>query len=279
MIGKMAKILLIETAANVCSAAIAVDGTPISLVETRNTLDHAALLTLHIQECVKQSGIPLAALDAVAVSGGPGSYTSLRVGASVAKGICYALEKPLIAVNTLEALAYAGRQWVEDEGWKIEGRGSSVVNNPEPARENPLQAFPGNPATPSAFHLPSSTFFVPMLEARRQEVWTAIFDASLARVSPDMPLVLENNMFAEFVQLFTPNHNTSKFYIFGNGMDKAKKGFLHKAAAFCQVEHTSAAYLANLAEKAHRKGEFQNISYFEPFYMKPPNITTPGKIF
>jgi tRNA threonylcarbamoyladenosine biosynthesis protein TsaB len=254
----MAKILLIETATDVCSVAVAVNGTPVSVFETRDTLDHAALLTLHIQECIKQSGLSLAALDAVALSGGPGSYTALRVGSSVAKGICYALDKPLIAVNTLEALAEGGRRKVAGE----------PENSPAPGLENTV---------PSPPH--PSIYFLPMLDARRQEVWTAVFDASGVRISPDTPLILENNLFVNFVQGYAPDHSTSKFYIFGNGTSKAQKVFLHEGAAFCQVEHTSAVYLTKLAENAFHKEDFQNISYFEPFYMKPPNITTASKIF
>jgi tRNA threonylcarbamoyladenosine biosynthesis protein TsaB len=265
----MAKILLIETATDVCSVAVAVNGTPVSVFETRDTLDHAALLTLHIQECIKQSGLSLAALDAIALSGGPGSYTALRVGSSVAKGICYALDKPLIAVNTLEALAEGGRWWwVEGGGLKVEGES-----------ENSLAPGLENTAPATRHPLPLSIYFVPMLDARRQEVWTAVFDASGARISPDTSLILENNLFVNFVRGYVPDHSTSKFYIFGNGMDKAQKVFLHEGAAFCQVEHTSAVYLTKLAENAFHKEDFQNISYFEPFYMKPPNITTASKIF
>ena len=108
----MAKILLIETSGEVCSAAISVDGKVLALVEAPDTQSHAALLTLQIGECSNKAGILLADLDAVAVSKGPGAYTSLRVGASVAKGICFALDKPLIAVDTLLALAHASRLWV-----------------------------------------------------------------------------------------------------------------------------------------------------------------------
>lgn len=235
----MAKILLIETASEVCSAAIAVNGVVRALSEEIPATSHAAALTLHVQSCVNQSGISLADLDAVALSGGPGAYTSLRVGASVAKGICFALDKPLIAVNTLLALAWAARQ-----------------------------AYSGG----------QSAIFIPALDARRQEVWTAVFDRDLRRLVPDQPLVLENNSFEEFVLNACPGAPDATWRLSGNGAKKTGNGRIGENTFFIGPAQCSATHMAELAEQQFQVADFQDVAYYEPFYMKPPNITTPNPV-
>jgi tRNA threonylcarbamoyladenosine biosynthesis protein TsaB len=241
----MAKILLIETSGEVCSAAISVDGRVVALVEDLNTQSHAALLTLQIAQCSETADIPLAQLDAVAVSRGPGAYTSLRVGVSVAKGICYALDKPLIALDTLLVLAHATRLWMEH---------SSSVE----------QASGGH-------------IFVPMLDARRQEVWLAIYDEGLREIAPAQPLILENNSFEMFVSEKTGGSVTEWIVLSGNGMEKTRSGENFKKTVFSALEKCSARHLAGLAEEYFQNIDFQDIAYFEPYYMKPPNITTSSK--
>ncbi len=238
----MAKILLIETASEVCSAAIAADGNLVAIAEDQDQPNHAARLTLLIQECVRHSGIALAELDAVAVSRGPGSYTSLRVGASVAKGICYALDKPLIAVDTLQALAAASRRAFEPH------RSPGVV---------PL--------------------FVPMLDARRKEVWTAVYDDQLQKLVDAQPLILDNNLFEIFLQFIPGFASHNVFVISGNGVKKIPNELISENVVASPVQNCSAAHLGILAEQIFQNADFQDIAYFEPFYMKPPNITTPGK--
>ncbi|MCC7467340.1 MAG: tRNA (adenosine(37)-N6)-threonylcarbamoyltransferase complex dimerization subunit type 1 TsaB [Saprospiraceae bacterium] len=233
----MSKILLLETSSEVCSVAVAIDGRVTALVETPETLQHAALLTIQIQECLHQSGLPLAVMDAVALSKGPGSYTSLRVGASVAKGICYALDKPLIAVDTLHALALASKN--ADTG-----------------------------ATPDAL-------YVPMLDARRQEVWLALFDGQLKEVAPPQPLIFENNSFEKYLLDKTGSPALLRIVLSGNGAVKATSATIPNQTVISNITKCSASFLAPLAEEAFQKADFQDIAYFEPFYMKPPNITTP----
>jgi tRNA threonylcarbamoyladenosine biosynthesis protein TsaB len=232
----MAKILLIETATEVCSAAISVDGVIFSVAEDLNSSSHASLLTLQIEHCARSSGIALNQLDAIALSRGPGAYTALRVGASVAKGICYALNKPLLAVDTLQALAMAASQETTGQ------------------------------------------FFVPMLDARRQEVWLAVFDKSLSSITDTQPLILENNLFDKFMQEMLPNAKPEEVVMCGNGMKKISSGVFFEKAIFSEVLHCSAKYLAALAEKQFQARDFLDWAYFEPFYMKPPNITTPNKV-
>lgn len=235
----MIKILLIDTATEVCSAAMAVDGAVVALAESAESLQHAALLTPQIDRCVRESGISLADLDAVAVSRGPGSYTSLRVGVSVAKGICYALGKPLIAVDTLHALALAN---------------SSLPPSSD-----------------------ASLYYLPMLDARRNEVWTRIFDSAFRPLNDAQPLVLENNSFVDYLTAHIPDAEKAGFVVAGNGMDKLTNVLFFENTVFGSIKKSSARYLCAPAFQAFQMNDFQDVAYFEPLYMKPPNITVSNK--
>jgi len=251
----MAKILLIETSSEVCSAAISVDGRVVALSENLEAPSHAALLTLQISECSKAVGIPLAQLDAVALSRGPGAYTALRVGSSVAKGICYALGKPLLAVDTLLALAHASR-----EARANVQAPTSIVHCPT-----------------SNIQRPTSNIFVPLLDARRQEVWLALYDDAMVEIAPAQPLILENNSFQKFVSAKMGEVLVSGIVLAGNGMEKMRSGEYSEKLIFSEINKCSAGHLSVLAEQIFQSGDFQDIVYFEPFYMKPPNITTSSK--
>jgi tRNA threonylcarbamoyladenosine biosynthesis protein TsaB len=235
----MAKILLIETATEVCSVALAVGGVVVALAEDTDSLNHAALLTLQISQCVRESGISLAELDAVALSNGPGSYTSLRVGAAVAKGICYALNKPLIAVDTLGSLALAS-MWFAKQG---EGR----------------------------------FFFLPMIDARRNEVWTSIYDAAFYQMSPPQPLILENNSFIDYVRSHINPGGKDVLILSGNGTGKVSSVTFFENTVIGPVKKCSAQYLSDLAFIQFQNADFQDVAYYEPLYMKPPNITVSNK--
>lgn len=237
----MAKILLIETATEVCSVAIALDGHPVALAEEATQPNHAARLTLLIQECAQRAGMALSDLDAIAVSSGPGSYTSLRVGASVAKGICYALNKPLVAVDTLLALAAA----------------SHLAASPLPTG--------------------AEVFLVPMLDARRKEVWTAVFDDKLHLLAPAQPLILENNFFQIFLDDLPAAAPQKQFVVSGNGAKKLFSDLIFEGVVVGAIQSCSATHLALPAEQFFQRADFQQVAYFEPFYMKPPNITKSSK--
>ncbi len=253
----MACILLIETATEVCSAAIAVDGVVVALQEELHCTSHAAVLTLQIEACVRQSGIALRTLDAVAVSRGPGSYTALRVGASVAKGICYALQKPLIAVDTLLALAAASKL----DGLKFEVRSPGVHQTSNFKLQTPeLQ-----------------TFLMPMLDARRQEVWTAVYDAEMNLLAPAQPLIIENDLFKNFTHAVIPDFSNVRVILSGNGANKIENVRHDKEAVVISKKNCSATGLAPWAEQYFQCNDFQDIAYWTPFYMKLPNITTPVK--
>ncbi len=234
----MARLLLIETATEVCSVAVASEGEVLALVEKAQEVNCAAHLTLYIEKCVRQAGLALRQLDGVAVSSGPGSYTSLRVGISTAKGICYALDKPLMAVPTLQALAWAAQQ----------------------------------------SHLPApSVRWVPMLDARRQEVWMAIFDELLCPCTEPKPLVLDEYFLQHLQQLaLTPPQTL--WVCAGNGMGKVPAHLWNGLLQRSSVAACSAAFLAALAEQRYSQCRFEDLAYFEPFYMKPPNITQPKPV-
>lgn len=240
----MAKILLLETATEVCGAAIAVDGEVVSLVEDKNCESHVAALTLQIQSCCEAADIRLKDLDAVAIGGGPGSYTTLRVGVSAAKSLCYNLEKPLISLDSLAALAWAA------------------------ASENQVLAD-------------EQTFFIPTIDARRSGVCCKIFDHRLAAISEFEILQISNNMFFDKIDAVAQNlkaiaskEDAQRRLIFsGNGSKKIKDELSSKFMVFSKITQNSPAYLAVLAEQAFQASDFQNFEYFEPLYMKPPNIT------
>src|SRR6476661_4332435 len=149
----MALILLLETATSVCSVAVAEDGKLLAIHEESEKNIHATHLTLFIENVMQQAGRSLSDLDAIAVSMGPGSYTGLRIGVSTAKGLCYAMDKPLIGINTLESMA-------------------AVIANS------------------------STSLYVPMIDARRMEVYTAVYDADLKEILPTQAMILDEQSFA-----------------------------------------------------------------------------------
>ncbi len=234
----MAKILLIESATDVCGAAISVDGKVVAVVENQQTTSHAALLTLQIQQCSEIAGIKLSDLDAIAMGAGPGSYTSLRVGVSVAKGLCYALEKKFLAVDSMLALALAARKTVD---------------------------LPEN----------QPVFHIPMIDARRQEICFKIFDKKMQALGSPETLVISNNMFFENIVKFFLEGDGGKLIFSGNGAKKMKNVFSAQKTVFSNIEQNAAVFLAEIAEEMFQASDFQNYSHFEPIYMKPPNITLP----
>ncbi|HKK79722.1 MAG TPA: tRNA (adenosine(37)-N6)-threonylcarbamoyltransferase complex dimerization subunit type 1 TsaB [Phaeodactylibacter sp.] len=223
-------ILHIETATDVCAVALAEGGRLLQLEEAAGSFQHAAQLTLLIQSAFAKANREMSELDAVAVSSGPGSYTSLRIGTATAKGICYALNKPLIAVNTLQSLALACLKQEREEG-----------------------------------------LYYPMIDARRMEVYTAAFDATNEQLTEARPLIVEAHTFDEQIAKGTP------VILCGNGAVKCQK-VLPKEGIHYSTVVCSAAHLLPLALQAYEREKFEDVAYYDPFYLKPPNITTPKKI-
>ncbi len=217
-------LLLLETATEVCSVGLARGRELLSLQESPPGQDHAAVITLYIQAVMEQAGHALAEVDAVAVSDGPGSYTSLRIGASVAKGICFTLQKPLLAVDTLQSLASACKTL-----------------------------------------MPDCRTYCPMIDARRMEVYTALFDETLKRLWDTRAMVLQADMFQGV---------SGPVAICGSGAAKALPLFTHGGVHHAQVL-CSASHLIPQALEAWHRQDFKDVAYYVPTYLKPPNITTP----
>lgn len=224
----MALILSIETGTDICSVALANDGELMALRESDEGRDHAKKVALFVDELLRETGVQPSDLDAIAVGKGPGSYTGLRIGVSFAKGMCYALNIPLIAIGSLDALTEVAREDydagildVEDEEW-------------------------------------SKAYLCPMVDARRMEVYTQVFDnkgVALTNVSAE---VVTEDSFADW-------RSKDKLVIFGNGSAKCVETLsdaIHVAVS------PSARGIVRLAEESFNAGKFEDIAYFEPFYLK-----------
>jgi len=218
----MAYILCIETSTTVCSVAIVQDGRLASLREVNAGYRHAENITVFIGQVCHESGIALNQLDAIAVSKGPGSYTGLRIGASTAKGLCYALQKPLLAIDTLKSLAGCYLQ-------------------------SPIKDFP--------------SLLIPMLDARRMEVYCAVFDNALKEIRPPEAVVINENSFEGELM-------SGPVVFFGDGAEKCKPLFEKKSNALFAEVLLSATGMIPLAEEKFSRNEFEDVSLFEPFYLK-----------
>ncbi|MBK8489963.1 MAG: tRNA (adenosine(37)-N6)-threonylcarbamoyltransferase complex dimerization subunit type 1 TsaB [Saprospirales bacterium] len=226
----MSRILLIESATAVCSVALSEGGQLLSLQEVSTPNEHGKVMTRLIERCMAESGTSLHTLDAVALSAGPGSYTALRVGAATAKGICFALGKPLIKVDTLQSLAWGMAAEVGDvHAW-----------------------------------------YCPMIDARRMEVYTAIYNAELEIQAPVQALIVEPDSFDPWI-------NAERQLIFsGDGAAKCTSILSKPGTRFIDIK-IGASFMVALAETAFGKGQFEDVAYFSPTYLKPPNITTSKK--
>jgi tRNA threonylcarbamoyladenosine biosynthesis protein TsaB len=230
----MSIILCIESSTEVCSVALAKNGEIIDRIEEADGPNHARLLTGFIDRLFRANQLTAPQLDAVAVSKGPGSYTGLRIGVSAAKGICLASEIPLIAVCPLMAMATA------------------LVKNGETYAYKPL---PGD-------------LLMPMIDARRMEVYTAVFDIQgNSRSEVDAKIIDPSSFLYEM-----ENH---RCLFFGNGASKCRSTLLHPNAHFVDGVITSSANMAGLAFAMYQNSEFVDVAYFEPFYLKDFKATTP----
>jgi tRNA threonylcarbamoyladenosine biosynthesis protein TsaB len=230
----MSLLLHIDTAVENASVCISKNGRLISIAENKNQKDHAAWIQPAIQLLMKDSGHHLKELDAIAVSNGPGSYTGLRVGLATAKGLCFALNKPLITLSTLEVMTCAGLENTTD------------------------------------YRLPTTDFlYCPLIDARRMEVFTAIYDKALNPILPPHARIIEKNSFAE--QLTGNN-----ILFFGNGMVKCKPVIQSANALFETIEHNASAMIG-LTEKKMAAAAFADLAYAEPFYIKDFHTVQPKK--
>ena len=222
----MAIILGIETAASVCSVALVNDGNLLAIRESVGVREHSAALTGFIAEVFQEAGLSYQDVDAIAVSMGPGSYTGLRIGVSTAKGLSYALDKPIIAIDTLKALAWQALQ-------------KSNVDN---------------------INLHNS-IFCPMLDARRMEVYTALYDLRLNEIQSVNALVVTDDVFGEFAD--------KEIIYFGDGASKCTSVFADKGNfTFLDTIFLSAEAICMLAVSEFENANFADTAYCEPFYLK-----------
>ncbi len=218
----MAYILCIETATTNCSVALAKDGELIALVEDcKGGYSHAEKLHNYILEVVKKASITLNELSAIAVSKGPGSYTGLRIGVSSAKGLCYALDIPLIAVPTLTSLAVQITRYKELKPVHV----------------------------------------IPMIDARRMEVYTAVFTNDYQQIVETSAKILDSSSFEEYL-------NTGQTYFIGDGSKKFAEICTHENAEFIHDKLPSAQEMITLSYTKFTAKDFENVTYFEPYYLK-----------
>ena len=229
----MAVILNIETSTNVCSVALTAEGTILCHREDFNGQNHATLLSGFIKDCLDHLRQHELMLEAVAVSIGPGSYTGLRIGLSEAKGLCYALNIPLIGIPTLKIPCVNVMFGYEVDGTEL---------------------------------------FAPMIDARRMEVYTAVYDFALDTLVEPTPLILEPGSFSEFL-------NKHKVLFFGNGSNKASDIIKNENAIFVPDIYPLAVDMLPLAEQAYMKRDFIDLAYSVPVYLKDFQATKPKKMF
>ena len=220
-------ILNIETATTVCSVSLSMDGNILGYKEIDNGFTHSENLHLFINELLIDLNISIKQLSAIAISKGPGSYTGLRIGVSAAKGLAYALNIPLISVDTLKIMAYQVSQLRTE-----------------------------------------FDFFCPMIDARRMEVYTCLYDAHLNSQILTQALIIDSLSIKTF-------DSFSSICFFGDGMLKCKEAIslLQNAVCIDNIKHSS-QYMCTLSYEKFLKQDFEDIAYFEPFYLKDFLITS-----
>lgn len=218
----MTHILSIETSTGICSVALQTNGQVIASREDSRRNSHSANITLFIDAVVKEAGLSLSQIDAVAVGKGPGSYTGLRIGVSAAKGLCYALSKPLIALNSLQTMAC-------------------------------------NPALLQ--YTTANTLLCPMIDARRMEVYCALYNPQYNVVKETEALIIDSTSFGTELA-------EQQVVFFGDGADKCRDTIQHPNAVFVADIYPSALHNGILAFEAYTQQRFEDVAYFEPFYLK-----------
>ena len=239
----MSIILSIETSTKACSAAVHQDGKLLSVSELYHEKSSSGMLTTLIEHVVRTASLTLQDLDAIAVAKGPGSYTGLRIGVSTAKGLCFTLEKPLIAINTLEAMARSIYDF----------RFTNYVNSP--------------------FTIHHSQLLIPMLDARRMEVYCAVYqENTMECLESTQAKIIDETSFADLLQ----NH---KIIFFGDGAEKCRAILESNpnTVFLNEIVFPSAKSVGVLATKAFENSQFENVADFEPYYLKEFVGTTPKK--
>ena len=220
----MERIILIETSTALCSVALAEDGAVTAYRESSAPKAHASLTAVFVQEVLAERGVTLADCDAVCVSMGPASYTGLRVGVSTAKGLCFGSGKPLLAVGTLDTLV-------------AQAQSSSAEAEANVAYR----------------------YIIPMIDARRMEVYAAVFENG-KQITETAPAIIDETSYAEYLE-------QGPVLFIGDGAGKCADVIKHPSAHFCQC-HPKASSMLPPALEAYRMQDFKDVAYFEPFYLK-----------
>lgn len=213
----MAIICNIDTAVETASICLSRESRPIKFAENRNQSDHAAWLHPALQKLAADAGISIHEIDAIAISIGPGSYTGLRVGLAAAKGLCFALDIPLISVNTLKMMAYTTKDEVAD-------------------------------------------LYCPLIDARRMEVFTAVYDRTFTGIVEPKAMIIDSNSFDSML-------SSNKVLFSGNGSEKVRKLISHPNALFSNLQ-ANATNMVELSDQYFREKNFSDIAYVEPSYIK-----------
>ena len=216
----MAYLLTIETSTEVCSVALFKNDQLVAHKEEGGQYSHAEKLAVFIQALFQEAELTPKELSAVAVSKGPGSYTGLRIGVSMAKGLCFALEIPLISIDTLKSMAWGVAQKKLEKG-----------------------------------------LLCPMIDARRMEVYTALYSNDLENIKPVEAVVVEKQYLHQQLE-------DNLIYIFGNGAEKCTATLNHPNLKYIENQLPSASKMGELAMEQYTKELFENVAYFEPFYLK-----------
>lgn len=225
-------ILHIETSTDVCSVCIAANGKIIAKKESAIERSHASTLTVFIEELMADLRRRNENLNAVAVSMGPGSYTGLRIGVSVAKGICYGANIPLIAIPTLEAMCLGVLQYNGRIGEK--------------------------------------DLLVPMIDARRMEVYLAVYDTLLNQIENTSAKIINEDSFRDLI-------TDQNIFLFGTGAEKLKETLKHEHIHFLDGIALSSEFMIGMALQRYNENKFEDLAYFEPYYLKDFIATTPKK--
>lgn len=218
---KMERIILIETSTALCSTALIENG-EITAYKENEGREHSSLTAVFIKDMLEEHGIGVKDCDAVCVSMGPGSYTGLRVGVSTAKGLCFGAGIPLLAIGSLDILT---------------------------AQSSDYKSVTGG-----------YKYIVPMIDARRMEVYTSVFNQDLKQITETVSMIVEENSFADILA-------EGPVLFIGDGADKCRS-VLKSGNAYFKQCYPKASAMKNPALKEYRAGNFKDVAYFEPFYLK-----------
>jgi tRNA threonylcarbamoyladenosine biosynthesis protein TsaB len=220
----MACLLSIESSTQICSAAVSVNGELVWEKKNTELSSHSVVLGIYVAEAVRFIQENRFGLDAVAVSEGPGSYTGLRIGVSLAKGLCFGMDIPLIALPTLKIMATR--------------------------------------------FVPAASYLCPMIDARRMEVYTALYDGDLNEIEPVRAAIIDEDSYRDVLA-------QHEIIFFGNGAEKCKTVIRSSNAVFVDGIYPLASNMIEEAGQAFLRKDFADVAYFEPFYLKEFQATKP----